>query len=140
VKPIPYGEWDGLQTAAAYNALKAHGSAQITHPFVSPRSPDIVWERIVRGELRAAFVAGYFLVYDIGPTWCSEDDVLHELMLKHALPGGTFSEAVEGMRVIAQVNGCIGILSGNGVLRDGLRRLYERRGFVKLNEAYFLEV
>jgi len=140
MKVVPFGEWDAAQKLAAMRALIAHGKRMASHPFVVPNSPGIVWGRLKRGELRAALMDGYLLVYDVGAPWSSKQELLYEFLLTRALPGGTFNDAIEGMRYIAKVNGCIGVISGNGVLRPGLSRLYERAGAVKHCEAYFIGV
>ena len=136
-----YEAWSTLQSTAAMHALQAHARQERDHALVSANTPAIVWRRIQDGEVRAAFVGtGFFLVYDIGPTWCSDAPLFYELMLKRALPGGTFTEAVTDMKALARESGCAGLFTGNGVLRPGLRRLYEREGFRIFNEAYFMEV
>lgn len=136
----PYAEWSFAQHLAAEKALKAHEVRMKDHPFVSPGSTDLVIERLINGDLRAAFIEGYLLVYDVGASWCSTQPLLYEFLLVRALPGGSFEDAVTGMRIIAQLNECSGVLSGNGVLRPGLARLYERAGAVKHAETYFIGV
>lgn len=136
----PFAEWSELQHLAATQAILAHEERMTDHPFVSPGSSRLVAERLIDGTLRAAFMEGYLLIYDVGTSWCSTQPLLYEFLLVRALPGGSFADAVMGMRIIAQLNECSGVLSGNGVLRPGLARLYERAGAVKHAETYFIGV
>ena len=135
-----FKDWSLQQSSAAFAALKAHSERHEESPVRSPDSLQVVTERILSGVLQAAFIDGYLLVYDIGPTWSTREDLLYELLLIRAMPGGTFADYVSGLRQIARQRGCFGILTGNGVVRPGLRRRYEQVGFVKFNEAYYLEV
>lgn len=133
--------WSAEQFTAAKAAVFAHGVRNSDHVFgKNPRTAQITWDRVVSGVLLAALCDGYLLVYDVGPTWCTEESLLYELLLVRALPGGTFQDAIAGMHDLAKHHGCYGIHVGNGVLRPGLRKLYERAGFGKLSEAYYLEV
>lgn len=138
---VPFREWDTAQRLDAFEAMKAHpGFVQRLIPFVPDNAPFLVWQRLERRELRAALVAGYLVIYDIGASWCSEDDLLHEYLTIRMDAAPSFTEYVAGLRYIAEFNRCVGIITGNAVLRPGLRKLYEREGFVKQNEAYFLGV
>lgn len=140
MKITPYREWTEEQHNACYRACHWHPGLRQNSPIVNPKSPGVVLRNLADGVVRGAFIDGYLVVYDVGPTWCCDGDILHEYMTAHPLPGGKFSDYVTGLQIIADVNGCVGILTGNGVLRPGLKRLYERAGFVKQNEAYFLGV
>lgn len=134
--------WSAEQLTAAKAAVFAHGVRNSDHVFgKNPRTAQITWDRVMAGTLQAAIIGdGYLLVYDVGPTWCTEESLLYELLLIRALPGGTFLEALAGMDELARHHGCLGIHTGNGVLRPGLRRLYERSGFGILSESYYKEI
>lgn len=137
---IHYDDWVGCMSLVAQRAMREHYERHSTHPLASPESADLVWSRIERGVLQACLIDGYLLVYEIGPTWCSLKPLLHELLLIKTAPSASFDEAVAGMVELARAKGCVGVMTGNGVLRPGLRRLYMRRGFRAFNEAYFMEV
>lgn len=138
----PYAQWSLLDSIRAERMIREHYRNNRDHPLVEQNSPDIVWGRIVSKELTAAIVGSYLLVYDIGYAWCSTKTVLHELLLIRIYDDTvtTFADAVEGMKQLAELNGCAGIMTGNGVLRPGLRRLYLRQGFRDFNQAFYLEV
>lgn len=137
---VDSGDWSAEQTSAALAAFKAHSTRNADSPLRSSQSVQLVVERIYSGVLQAAYIHGYLLVYDIGPTWCTAENLLYELLLVRAMPEGTFADYVAGIKEIAQANACSGVLTGNGVLRPGLRRRYEQAGFIKFNESYFMEV
>lgn len=137
---VPFAEWTAHQILAVKSILLAHRDRWADHPLVSPDSHELVWERLINGTVRGALVGGYVLIYDVGPTWCCRQDILHEFMVARVESTASFTDYVAGLRYIAAVNNCIGITTGNGVLRPGLRKLYERAGFEKQNEAYFLGV
>lgn len=133
-------DWTYEQLVAASTALKAHNENCVGHPIQSPDAAKIVFGRIMDGTLQACYIEGFLLVYDVGPTWSTVEPLLYELLVIHALPTGSFSDYVQGLRDLAKQHACYGIMTGNGVLRPGLRRRYERVGFTKFNESYFLEV
>ena len=136
---VPFGEWTPAQCAAAQVTLESHPAhVQKFLPFETTLR--VVWRNLEDGVVRGAFIGGYLSIYDVGPTWCSDAVLLHEYVTMRAMPGGTFKGYIQGLRYIAHVNNCVGIITGNGVLRPGLRKLYEQAGFVKQNEAYFLGV
>lgn len=136
-----YEAWSNEQVIGAIAAMQAHGDEQRGHALHSEQGADLVWNRIRTGTLRAAYVGdGFLLIYDIGPTWCTEDPLFYELLLRRALPTGNFKLAIRDMKQLAKDNGCIGLMTGNGVMRPGLKRLYEHAGFRHFNEAYFTEV
>lgn len=137
---IVYSDWSYEQEVAAFTALKAHDLRHTGHPIQFPNSTKLVVERIMSGVLQAAFVDGFLVVYDVGPTWCTDTDILYELLLIRAAEGGSFDAYVEGLKELAKRHACFGIMTGNGVLRPGLRRQYLRRGFQQFNESYFMEV
>lgn len=140
-KPTTYEEWTAEDARCAYDALVAHGVRTVDHPLVKPGAADVVWRNVTQRTVEAAFVdTGYLLVFDCGPAWCTDEDLFYELLLTRARPGGSFLGAVDGMRWLAKEYGCSGIMTGNGVSRPGLRRMYERAGFYKLNETYYKEV
>lgn len=137
---IDYEDWSFEQQIAAFTALKAHDLRHTGHPIQFPNSTKLVVERIMQGVLRAAYIEGFLLVYDVGPTWCTEQDILYELLLIRVTADGDFDAYIAGLRELAKRNACFGIMTGNGVLRPGLRRQYLRRGFQQFNETYFMEV
>ena len=140
MKPIDFKEWTEVHKEYVYLGLVAYANELKEHPIVSEKSPMIVWRKLFTGELRAAIIDGYLLVYDFGASWCSEENILYELLLRRVMPGGSFPELTSGMHDLAKEHGCVGIMTGNGVLRPGLERQYLRRGFSKINEAYYKEV
>ncbi|BAN92343.1 hypothetical protein X534_gp32 [Ralstonia phage RSB3] len=134
-------DWTPEMLVAACDAIAAHNRRNEGHPISSPRAAAIVCDRIMSGFLRAAYIDGYLVVYDVGPTWSTEDDLFYELLLIHVNPAeGNFADYVDGLRELAKHHRCYGIVTGNGVLRPGLRRRYERAGFSLFNESYYLEV
>lgn len=140
MRVVPYVEWDQCDTGLVLGALSRHSVRMKGHPFWSDDSLGITLGRLRRGELRAAIMDAYLLIYDVGPAWCSEQPLLYEYLLIRITAGGSFEDAIAGMRYIADANGCTGLITGNGVLRPGLRKLYERAGAVKHGETYFLGV
>lgn len=137
---IDYKDWTLAQHAAAFAAMKAHSMGQSDNPVCTPLSLALVTQRLASGELTACFIKGYLLIYDVGPTWSTAEPLLYELLLIKALPEGDFGDYVVGLRQLAEQHACYGIYTGNSVLRPGLRRLYERAGFNKLSESYYMEV
>lgn len=138
---IPFADWTPAQHAAAFTVMKAHSDAMVgVVPSCRPDSTEVCFSRLFAGELQACLIAGYVLLYDVGPAWSTKENLLYELLLVKAQPTGNFDEYVQGLRYLAALHNCIAVETGNGVLRPGLRRLYERAGFIKTNETYTLEV
>lgn len=136
-----FADWTPAMVAAAFTALKAHCDNMVgkVH-YCTQDTPMIGWSRVMRGELQAAFISGYVFVYDVGPSWGTTKNILYELILAKATPEGEFEDLVKGLRHLAAIYDCYAIEVSNGALRPGLRRLYERAGFIKTNETYTLEV
>lgn len=135
-----YKDWNPDQALAAFTSLKAHELSQAGHPAQTPTSADIVCDRINDGTLTACYIKGYLLIYDVGMPWSTDQLWLSELLVLKAMPEGTFDDYVSGLRQLAAQHGCAGIETGNSVLRPGLRRLYERAGFIPISESYYMEV
>jgi hypothetical protein len=136
----PFSVWSEAETSAALAAMQAHAARQQDNPFVDKDSAETLMGHIRTGVARAALMGGYLLVYDVSNTVFSDSLFLFEYLFLRIAPGASFGEAVEGMKHIARLNGCIGVITGNGVRRPGLRRLYERHGAVAHNEAYYIGV
>ena len=124
----------------AYKAVWQHVERHKQHPFAEPDSYITITSRIQDGTLKAALIAGYFVVFDVGPTWCTTGNLLYELLLLRVTTDGGFDAYVDGLVEIAKAHDCSSIMTGNGVLRPGLRRQYERRGFSLINESYYRRV
>lgn len=137
---IDYKDWSPEQHEAALHAMQAHFERTRGYSTWRPNSLELVINRLATGEITACFIAGFLLFYDAGQAWSTEDYLLYEQFLTRAMPHGTFKDYVAGLKQLCARYGCTAIESGNGVLRPGLRRQYERAGFVKTNETYFMEV
>lgn len=139
---IDHKDWTPEHHEAARTALQAHfaRTQALSIPTCRPNSLEVVTRRIANGGLTACFIHGYLLIYDVGQAWSTEENIVYELLLVKAMPHGTFSDYVAGLKQLCARFDCYGIETGNGVLRPGLRRHYERAGFFKTNESYFLEV
>lgn len=137
---IPSSHWNAEMHVAVYEALRTHNMSQQSNPMNDEWSHDLVDWRIRNGVLKAALIAGFLIVYDVGPTWCSSKDFLYELLLIRVTAEGGFDAYVSGLRELATHHECKGIITGNGVLRPGLQRKYERAGFRLLNQAFYMEV
>lgn len=135
-----YPSWSPAQHEAANIAMLAHFERTRGYSTWRPDSYDLVKTRLANGEITACFIAGYLLFYDVSQAWSTRDNLLYEQFLTKATPEGSFEDYVQGIKALCARYGCSGVESGNGVLRPGLRRLYERAGFIKTNETYFLEV
>lgn len=137
---IDYADWSSEQLLVAFTALKAHDVRHTDHPLRRTESMQLVVQRIMSGELRAALVSGYLVVYSVAATWCTAEPLLYELLVLRVDDAADFGQYIAGLHALASRFHCTGIATGNGVLRPGLRRLYERHGFGKFNEMYFKEV
>lgn len=137
---IDWSEGTPAQQAAAFTALKAHSAAQAGHPANKHDSVEYIISNVLSGVQPACFIAGYFLLYEHGPSWSTAQSLLYELMVLRATPEGTFDDYIAGLRELAAQHACYGIMTGNSVLRPGLRRLYNEAGFIKCSECYFMEV
>ncbi|CAI3971400.1 hypothetical protein VAC51_00050 [Variovorax phage VAC_51] len=137
---IDYKDWSPAQHEAADTAMLAHFERTRGYSTWRPNSYELVKTRLANGEITSCFIAGFLLFYDVGQAWSTEDYLLYEQFLTRAMPHGTFKDYVDGLRQLCSRYGCTAIESGNGVLRPGLRRQYERAGFIKTNETYFMEV
>lgn len=135
-----YKDWSDAQCIAAYTALKAHSVNQASHPACTPVSFDHVINGILREDFHAVFIDGYLVLFDTGPSWASPEPWLYELLVLKAETRGTFQDYVAGLRQLAVMHNCTGISTGNSVLRPGLRRLYERSGFIPISESFYMEV
>ncbi|APU03177.1 hypothetical protein HOR51_gp36 [Ralstonia phage phiAp1] len=120
-----------------------HDLRRMKNPQWTPKGFYVAVRNVLSGKVPAVIMDEcYLLLYDVGPTWCSDELHLFEQLLIR-LPTNTptdFSRVVRGMRSLAKQRQCTRIVCGNGVMRPGLRRMYEREGFRVLNEAYILEV
>lgn len=134
-------DWSFDHHYFALEAMADHSAhAAKDHPMNTPKSVQLTWDRIKSGVLGAAYVGtGYLLVYDVGPNWCTEEDILHECLLVRALRGGSMPEALADIRALARDLHCVGVSLGNGTGRPGISRLYERAGARKLNESFYME-
>lgn len=137
---IDFKDWTHGMHEAALHAMQAHFERTRGYSTWRPNSLDLVLKRLTTGEITACFIQGYLLFYSVGAAWSTEDNLLYEQFLTRAMPHGTFGDYVQGLKQLCARYGCTAIESGNGVLRPGLRRQYERAGFVKTNETYFMEV
>lgn len=138
-----YEDWTHEQRLAAYESMYLHAQEVKDHPMSvhGKGGAHIAIERLRRGETKAALIGtGYLLVYSTCPSWSTNEDMLYESLLRRALPGGTFDEAVEDMKELARSEGCVAVITGNGRMRPGLRKLYERKGAQVIGETYFMEV
>ena len=137
---IDYKDWSPEQHAAANTAMLAHYERTRGYSTHKPNSLELVHKRLREGEIFACFIEGYLMFYYIGQSWSTEEFLLYEQFLTKAMPHGTFGDYVDGLKQICDRYGCYAVETGNGVLRPGLRRLYEKAGFIKTNETYFMEV
>lgn len=137
---IDYKDWSPVQHEAALHAMQAHFERTRGYSTWRPNSLQVVQRRLANGGITSCFIEGFLLFYDVGQAWSTEENLLYELFLTRAMPHGTFADYVAGLKQLCERFGCFGIESGNGVLRPGLRRQYEKAGFTKTNESYFLEV
>jgi hypothetical protein len=136
-----YHDWSLDQHAAATRAFKAHEVRTQGHPLHTPGSFDRFLWKLAKGSIRAAFIDDYLVVYDMGETWCSAQNLLFEFIVLHTDlgVGGNFDTYTDGLIELARQNECYGVMTGNGVMRPGLRQQYLKRGFTPFNETYFKE-
>lgn len=116
------------------------------------RSNGIPWARfadeyraldsIIDGTVRAVIVDNYVLVYITGTDWYTTVPSLVEQMLIKLNPFGpsSFGSVLACLDALAAENGCKQIVTGNGVNRPGLARLYQGAGYVRANEFYLKEI
>lgn len=137
---IDYKDWSPAQREAALHSMQAHFERTRGYSTWRPNSLELVLARLDSGEITACLIEGFLLFYSVSQSWSTEDYLLYEQFLTRAQPHGSFADYVAGLKQLCARYGCVAIETGNGVLRPGLRRQYERAGFIKTNETYFLEV
>lgn len=138
-----YEDWSYEQHLCAYVAMYAHGEEVKSHPLAvhGKGSASLAIQRLLAGEFKAAFVGtGYLVLYDTRPTWCTEEPMFYEVLLRRVLPNCSFEDAVQDIKELARSEGCVAVITGNGRMRPGLRKLYEREGAQIIGETYFMEV
>lgn len=141
MNPTEFSDWPPALREAAMQAMQAHADRNQGYPAGGPFAFNTALRNLMDGTTKAALIGGgYLLIYDHGPTWCSDETFLFEQLLVRMLPVGTFNAALADMVDLARHHGCKGVITGNGVLRPGLQRMYERAGFRHFNQSFYMEV
>lgn len=123
-------------------ARHIHGSKESSIPWAKFADADVAMGSIDSGRVEAVIVDNYVLVYIHGCDWYCTEDVLVEQMLINMFPWnrGDFGAVLACLDSLAVEHGCKSIVTGNGIMRPGLARLYQGAGYVRANEYFIKEV
>lgn len=135
-------DWTEPQIKSVRSVLANHLNEQIKAGQIVTKHADeeLGMSRIMDGTVGAAILAGYVLVYGVQPYWYSNAPVLYEQMLVKLDRTGSFPAYVAALKKLGAYHECVGLMTGNGVGRPGLTRLYEREGFKVIDTSHYLEL
>ncbi len=135
-------DWTDAERCSVLSSFARHisQSRELGIPWAKFASASKSMESIEEGSVKAVIVDGYVLVYIHGCDWYCTEDVLVEQMLIKLGGLGSFRSVLTCLDSLAVEHGCKTIVTGNGIMRPGLARLYQGAGYVRANEFYLKEV
>lgn len=76
-------------------------------------------------------VGGYLVVYEIAPSWCSDEPMIHECLVYRLAPGYTFDIVPQFLEQRGREAGCKYAVVGTALAKSdsALASLYSRSGF-----------
>lgn len=137
-------DWTDAERCSVLSSFARHisSSKDSSIPWAKFADADVAMESIDSGRVEALIVDNYVLVYVHGCDWYCTEKVLVEQMLINMYPWdvGNFRAVLACLDALAAEHGCKSIVTGNGINRPGLARLYQGAGYVRANEFYLKEV
>lgn len=137
-------DWTDAERCSVLSSFARHiyESKSCGIPWAKFADADVAMASIDEGRVSAVIVDQYILVYVAGCDWYCTESVIVEQMLINMEPWnrGEFSAVLACLDALALEHGCKSIVTGNGILRPGLARLYQGAGYVRANEFYIKEV
>ena len=135
-------DWTDAERCSVLSSFARHisQSRELGIPWAKFADADKAMESIEEGRVESVIVDGYVLVYVYGCDWYCTENVLVEQMLIKLGKHGRFSSVLACLDSLAVEHGCKSIVTGNGINRPGLARLYQGAGYVRANEFYLKEV
>lgn len=91
---------------------------------------DVTMRNLYQFE-NAWLVGGYLIVYEVGPTWCNDLPLLHEVIVFRLAPGSDFKVVPAFLERKGREAGCAFVVAGTALApKDAaLASLYYRSGF-----------
>ena len=128
--PFTAAEADAIESALrTYHSriLRCTNKVWFAHVDV-----DRVLNLILTGEVKAALVEGFLILYEVGVPWYSEHSlVLSEMMVLRVTPGGDFQVVPQFLESKGRFYGCDFVCVGTALAHNdlALARMYERSGY-----------
>ncbi len=124
---------------AALLALKAKSPAhqmRITEPMAAELG---IRDAIHTG--RAYFIGGYFVMYDVGKPWYSDQRLLIEDIILKVYKDSSVSvqDAIASLTTLAKLKGCAAVVSGDTQV-GYMSPHYVSAGFVYIGNQFFKEL
>lgn len=132
-----FKDWTDSDCLDAIKALRDYEKrlAESKHPYSSLIAGDYAIANVLSGKIPAAIIGDYLLLYLVHEVWFNPKPILSEVLLTKISgkePVG-FNQVTAVMSEIAETHGCVATVVGNGSLRKGLTRKYERAGYRSSN-------
>ena len=109
-------------------------------PQMKYTNPKVAFRHMMRSDTKARVVAGYFIMYDVGSPWYSEDRFLMEDLIIRIYPtASTVEVAIDALSEIARELGCKAVIAGDTQV-GYMAPKYLAKGFVTLGTQLMKEV
>ncbi len=135
-------QWDRFHWAAVHAAAVKVYEQHKGHPYYADaKSPSTIYRQIITGEIKAAIVGKFLIVYEYGPSPLLSSNILFEVIVVRlgSLPGD-LSVIPKALEALARLHDCKHVVAGNSIRHRALDRVYERGGFKPLARQLMKEV